>query len=155
MDDHLALIDDAWEWWGAAIEEAQEGRWVRDETERAVVADIVAATNALHGGRLPPFTEDNWYVRIGRISNWAGVIRLAARAGGWDLQPVAGRTPPPAAGMSELLSGIYAMAEPAERWMRRLIEEGRPPSEKDMARAECCFCGPGTMEDLESFFYEG
>ncbi|MFF9505012.1 hypothetical protein [Streptomyces sp. NPDC014656] len=154
MENFPALADDAWEWWGAAIDESQEGRWVRDDVERAVVADVTAATNALHGGRLPPFTEDDWYVRIGRISNWAGVIRLAARAGGWELQPVAGRTPPRPAGMSELLSGIYAMAEQAETWMRQLIEEGRTPPEKDMARAECSFCGPGTMEDLESFFYD-
>ncbi|GFE21132.1 hypothetical protein Sliba_15850 [Streptomyces nigrescens] len=82
MDTFTARLDGAWEWWSAAIEEAQEGRWIRDPVERQVVADIMAATNALHGGRLAPFTEDSWHVRIGRIANWAGVLRLAARAGG-------------------------------------------------------------------------
>ncbi|MER5741517.1 hypothetical protein ABT117_38495 [Streptomyces sp. NPDC002262] len=154
MENFPALVDDAGQWWDAAVEDAQEGRWVRDDVERAVVADIAAATNALHGGRLPPFTEDDWYVRIGRIANWAGVIRLAARAGGWELRPVAGRAPDRPAGMTELLSGIYAIAAPAETWMRRFVEARQPPSEQDMARAEFSFSGPGTLEDLESFFYD-
>ncbi|MFD0574403.1 hypothetical protein ACFQ0T_40705 [Kitasatospora gansuensis] len=111
METFADRIDGAWEWWSAAIEESQEGRWVRDAVERQVLADIVAATNALHGGRPAPFTEDPWQVRIGRIANWAGVLRLAARAGGWALQPVVGRSPAQRAGMAELLSGIYAVGE--------------------------------------------
>jgi hypothetical protein len=64
--------------------------------ERQVIKDIGAATNPLHGGRMAPFTEDSWHIRIGRIANWAGVLRLAARSGGWVLQPVVGRRPPQA-----------------------------------------------------------
>ncbi|MFF9341418.1 hypothetical protein ACF1CG_16975 [Streptomyces sp. NPDC014773] len=46
MENFPALADDAWEWWGAAIDESQEGRWVRDDVERAVVADVTAAPAA-------------------------------------------------------------------------------------------------------------
>ncbi|WP_426361811.1 hypothetical protein [Streptomyces sp. E-08] len=154
MDTFTARLDSAWEWWSAAIEEAQEGRWVRDAVERQVVADIVAATNALHGGRLAPFIEDLWHVRIGRIANWAGALRLAARAGGWELQPVAGRSPKHPAGMAELLSGIYAIGEQGEEWMARLLRERQVPPEKDIGRAEGFLTGPGSMEDLELFFYD-
>lgn len=84
-------------------------RWVRDAVGRQVIMDIGTATNPLHGGRMAPFTEDSLHVRIGRIANWAGVLRLAARSGGWVLQPVVGRRPPHPAGMTELLSGIYAV----------------------------------------------
>jgi hypothetical protein len=154
METFTDRLESAWEWWDAAIEESQEERWVRDAVERQVLADITAATNALHGGRLPPFAGDNWYVRIGRVANWAGVLRLAARAGGWELRPVTGRRPPRPAGMAELLSGIYAVGEQGEIWMRRFIGEGEPPPERDIAGAESFLCGPGSMEDLEAFFYD-
>ncbi|AZQ37813.1 hypothetical protein EJ357_33745 [Streptomyces cyaneochromogenes] len=147
-----ARLEGAWEWWSAAIDEAQEGGWVRDAVEREVMADIRAATNALHGGRLPPFTEDSWHVRIGRIANWAGVLRLAARAGGWELQPVIGQRPAHPAGMAELLSGIYAVGEQGEIWMKQL-REGCPPPEGEIAEAEGFLTGPGSIEDLELFFY--
>jgi hypothetical protein len=147
-------FDGAWEWLSVAIEEAQEGRWVRDALERQVIEDIRAATNALHGGRLAPFTEDLWHVRIGRIANWAGVIRLAARAGGWELQPVVGQRPPRPAGMAELLSGIYAVGEQGEQWMEQLLRGGGPPPEDEIAKAEGFLTGPGSIEDLERFFYD-
>jgi hypothetical protein len=151
MDTFTTRLEGAWEWWSAAIEEAQEGRWVRDAVERQVIADIGAATNALHGGRLAPFTEDSWHVRIGRIANWAGVLRLAARAGEWELQPVVGHSPARPAGMAELLSGIYAIGEQGETWMTQL-REGRLPPENEIARAEGFLTGPGSIEDLELFF---
>ncbi|MGW7638248.1 hypothetical protein [Streptomyces decoyicus] len=153
MDTFTARLDSAWAWWSAAIEEAQEGRWVRDAVERQVMADIGAATNALHGGRLAPFTEDSWHVRIGRIANWAGVLRLAARAGGWELQPVVGHSPTCPAGMAELLSGIYAVGEQGEIWMKQLLK-GELPPEDEMAKAEGFLTGPGSIEDLELFFYD-
>ncbi|MFI1973279.1 hypothetical protein [Streptomyces cinnamoneus] len=153
MDTFANRLDGAWEWWSAAIEETQQGRWVRDDVERQVMQDIRAATNALHGGRTAPFTEDSWHVRVGRIANWAGVLRLAARAGGWELQPVAGRTPPDPAGIAELLSGIYAIGEQGEIWMRRLLR-GTPPPEDEIAKAEAFLTGPGSIEDLELFFYD-
>jgi hypothetical protein len=92
--------------------------------ERQVMADIRAATNALHGGRLTPFTEDLWHVRIGRITNWARVIRLAARAGEWELQPVVGQSPPHPAGMAELQSGTYAVGEQGEEVHRQVFPAG-------------------------------
>ncbi|MFE3071353.1 hypothetical protein [Streptomyces sp. NPDC059247] len=154
MDVFTDRMDDAWEWWAAAVEEAQEGRWVRDAVERQVMADVMAATNALHGGRTAPFTEDGWHVRIGRIANWAGVLRLAARAGGWELRPVVGHRPGRPAGMAELLSAVYAIGEQGERWMTLLLREGRVPPEKEIARAEAFLTGPGSVEDLELFFYD-
>ena len=153
MDTFTARLEGAWEWWSAAIEEAQEGRWVRDAVERQVMADITAANNALHGGRLAPFTEDSWHVRIGRIANWAGVLRLAARAGEWELQPVVGPSPTHPAGMAELLSGIYAIGEQGEIWMTQLRERRSPP-ENEIAQAEGFLTGPGSIEDLELFFYD-
>ncbi|MER7754771.1 hypothetical protein [Kitasatospora sp. NPDC097643] len=153
MDGFASRIDGAWEWWDAAIEDAQEGRWVRTPAERQIIDDLVAATNALHGGRLPPFTNDSWHVRLGRIANWAGALRLAARAGGWQLTPVAGTTPPRPAGMAELLSGIYAIGEQGERWLRSLRTDG-PPPETDVAGAEAFLTGPGSVEDLRQFFYD-
>ncbi|MEU7281682.1 hypothetical protein AB0A69_23345 [Streptomyces sp. NPDC045431] len=153
-DDFKKRVEDAWEWWGAAIEESQEGRWVRDAVEREVLADITAATNPLHDGRLPPFPEDSWHVRIGRVANWAGALRLAARAGGWELQPIAGRTPPQPAGMAELLSGIYAVGRQGEVWSKQLLSGGGPPAEADIAAAECFLHGPGSMDDLQQFFYD-
>jgi hypothetical protein len=153
MDTFASRLDGARVWLDAAIEESQEGRWVRDAVERQVMADIRAATNALHGGRSAPFTEDSWHVRIGRIANWAGVLRLAARAGGWELRPVVGHSPTHPAGMTELLSGIYAIGEQGERWMRQLLE-GVLPSGDEIAQAEGFLSGPGSVEDLELFFYD-
>ncbi|WSA81664.1 hypothetical protein OG930_42820 [Streptomyces sp. NBC_01799] len=153
MDAFADRLDSGWEWWHAAIEEAQEGRWVRDAVERHVMKDIRAATNPLHGGRMAPFTEDSWHVRIGRIANWAGVLRLAARSGGWVLQPVTGRRPPHPAGMAELLSGIYAVGEQGEIWMKQLLK-GELPPEDEIAKAEGFLTGPGSIEDLELFFYD-
>ncbi|MFJ5096909.1 hypothetical protein [Streptomyces sp. NPDC088557] len=157
MDTSTARLDDAWEWWTASVEEAREGRWVRDAVERQVMADIMAATNALHGGRPAPSTEDAWHVRIGRIgriANWAGGLRLAARAGGWALRPVVGRSPGDPVGMAEPLSGVYAIGEQGERGMTRLLRESRVPPEKEIARAEAFLTGPGSVEDLEPFFYD-
>jgi hypothetical protein len=153
MDTFTARLDGAWAWWSAAIEESQEGCWVRDAVERQVIADIMTATNALHGGRLAPYTEDSWHVRIGRISNWAGVLRLAARAGGWELRSVVGHRPTRPAGMAELLSGIYAIGEQGEMWMKQL-RKGRLPREDEVSQAESFLTGPGTVEDLELFFYD-
>ncbi|MET7702278.1 hypothetical protein [Streptomyces sp. NPDC005485] len=154
MDTFAGRFDGAWEWWSAAVEEAQEGRWVRNALERQVLADITAATNALHGGRTAPLTEDSWHVRIGRIANWAGVLRLAARAGGWELRPVAGRSPAHPAGMAELLSGIYAVGEQGEQWMKQFLSGGGTPPEGEIARAEGFLVGPGSVEDLQLFFYD-
>jgi hypothetical protein len=153
MDTFADRFDGGWKWWEAAVEEAQEGRWVRDAVERQVIEDIGAATNPLCGGRMAPFTEDSWHMRIGRIANWAGVLRLAARSGGWVLQPVVGCRPPRPAGMAELLSGIYAVGEQGEIWMRQFLK-GELPSEGEMAKAEGFFTGPGSVEDLELFFYD-
>ncbi|MHB9859008.1 hypothetical protein [Streptomyces sp. YIM S03343] len=153
MDTFADRFDGGWMWWEAAIEEAQEGRWVRDAVERQVIEDIGAATNPLCGGRMAPFTEDSWHVRIGRIANWAGVLRLAARSGRWVLRPVAGRRPPHPAGMAELLSGIYAVGEQGEIWMRQLLK-GELPPEDEIAKAEGFLTGPGSVEDLELFFYD-
>lgn len=152
MERFADRLESAREWWDAAVEESQEGRWVRDAVERQVLADVMAATNALHGGRLPPFAEDDWYVRIGRVANWAGVLRLAARAGGWELRPVTGHPPPRPSGMAELLCGIYAVGEQGERWMRRFLADRVPPAESDIAAAEGFLCGPGSMEDLDAYF---
>lgn len=153
MDTFANRLDGGWKWWEAAIEEAQEGRWVRDAVERQVIKDLLAATNPLHDGRMAPFTDDSWHVRLGRIANWAGVLRLAARSGGWVLQPVAGHRPPHPAGMAELLSGIYAVGEQGEIWMKRFLK-GEPPPEDEVARAEGFLTGPGSAEDLELFFYD-
>ncbi|OKJ75419.1 hypothetical protein AMK30_13415 [Streptomyces sp. CB02460] len=153
MDTFADRLDAGRAWWDAAVEEAQQGRWVRDAVERQVILDIGAATNPLHGGRAAPFTEDSWHVRLGRIANWAGVLRLAARAGGWVLQPVVGRNPPPRAGMAALLSGIYVVAEQGEIWMGRLLA-GELPPEYEVSKAEAFFNGPGSIEDLELFFYD-
>ncbi|GAB3956083.1 hypothetical protein [Streptomyces sparsus] len=153
MDTFADRLDGWGKWWEAAIEAAQEGRWVRDAVERQVIRDIRAATDPLHGGRSAPFTGDSWHVRIGRIANWAGVVRLAARSGGWVLEPVAGRNPPTPAGMSELLSGIHAVGEQGEIWMRQLLR-GELPAEDEIAKAEGFLTGPGSIEDLELFFYD-
>jgi hypothetical protein len=145
-------FDFAWDWWTAAIEDAQEGRWVRSAVERQVMADITAATNPLHGGLLPPFTGESWHVRVGRIASWAGVLRLAARAGGWELRPVAGAPERPA-GMVQLLSGLYALGEQGEAWLKQL-QAGETPPERAVADAERLLTGPGSVEELEAFFYD-
>jgi hypothetical protein len=146
------VFDLAWDWWTAAIEDAQEGRWVRSAVERQIMADITAATSPLHGGRLPPFTGESWHVRVGRIAGWAGVLRLAARAGGWELRPVAGDPERPA-GMVQLLSGLYALGEQGETWLKQL-QAGETPPERAVADAECLLTGPGSVEELEAFFYD-
>ncbi|MFE5113554.1 hypothetical protein [Streptomyces sp. NPDC056663] len=92
-------------------------------------------------------------MRIGRIANWAGVLRLAARAGGWVLQPGAGRRPPQPAGMAELMSGIYAVGEQGEIWMKQLLKDELPPGD-EIAKAEGFLTGPGSIADLELFFYD-
>ncbi|WP_406233205.1 hypothetical protein [Nocardia sp. NBC_01009] len=147
-------LEAACQWRCAAVDASQDGYWVRDAVERQVIADISAATNALHGGRMPPFVGDSWHVRIGRIANWAGVLRLAACAGGWELRSVVGHNPPRPAGMTELLSGIYAVAEQGEIWGRQLLADQLTPPEREIALAEGFFIGPGSIEDLELFFYD-
>jgi hypothetical protein len=102
---------------------------------------------------MSPFTGDSWHVRLGRIANWAGVLRLAARAGGWELRPVVGRRPGRPAGMVELLSGIYAIGEHGEIWMKQLLA-GEVPPEGVVAQAEGFLTGPGSVEDLALFFYD-
>ncbi|MCX5384517.1 hypothetical protein [Streptomyces sp. NBC_00083] len=153
MDTFKSRLHAASEWCSAAIDESQEGRWVRDAVERQVMRDIRCATNPLHGGRTAPFSDDPGRVRVGRIANWAGVLRLAARAGDWVLRPVAGRRPPRPAGMAELLSGIYAVGEQGEIWMKRCLA-GEMPPQAELAKAECFLSGPGSIEDLELFFYD-
>ncbi|MFF7728260.1 hypothetical protein [Streptomyces sp. NPDC008001] len=167
-----ARLTAAHDWLDLAIEAQQEGDWKPDETERRVLVDLVAATNPLHGGSLPPHTGDSLYVRIGRISNWAGAVRLAARAGGWQLFPVAGEDPSVLdrpAGMADLLSGIYALAEQGEQWQAMLLQTARtvprgqtveeavrrqhPEFARELAAAEAFFTGPGSLEDLPQFFY--
>ncbi|MFD8328490.1 hypothetical protein [Streptomyces lydicus] len=171
----------AWDWLSRAIDAQQDGVWVLDEVEWQVLADVRAATNALHGGHLPPHTREPVHVRVGRLANWAGVCRLAARAGGWQLFPVAGTDASAATGpvgMADLLSGIYALAEQGERWkalIRTAVQrrhaadragealpeqslEARlnalhPGFERDLADAEAFFTGPGSLEDLHLFFY--
>ncbi|WP_190022945.1 hypothetical protein [Streptomyces hiroshimensis] len=165
----LAAAED---WLDFAIEAWQEGHWTPQDTERRVLADLVAATNPLHGGSLPPHTGDSLYVRIGRITNWAGALRLAARAGGWELFPVTGRDPAALtrpAGMADLLSAVYALAEQGEKWQKSLlaaagtvdrdrgrsltqaVEDRHPGLERELAAAECFFNGPGSLDDLPLF----
>jgi hypothetical protein len=60
VDAFADRFDHAWQWCDAAIEEAQEGRWIRDAVERQVLEDVQVATNALHSGRHAPFVEDVW-----------------------------------------------------------------------------------------------
>ncbi|MFI9325949.1 hypothetical protein ACIGZJ_00215 [Kitasatospora sp. NPDC052868] len=179
--DFASRLAAAEDWTSAALEAQQEGLWVLTGTERRILADIVAATNPLHGGRLPPHDDESVYVRLGRIRNWAGVLRLAARAGSFELRPVVGTDPSSQtrpAGMADLLSGIYALAEQGERWQRLMLAtvaelnaaaRNRPPQErqdldqalaereprfaKDLAAAEHFFTGPGSLEDLPLFLY--
>ncbi|MFJ3090416.1 hypothetical protein [Streptomyces sp. NPDC086838] len=55
--------------------------------------------------------------------------------------------------MAVLLSGIYAVGEQGEIWMRRLRTGLVPPAD-EIARAEGFLTGPGSVEDLELFFYD-
>ena len=55
--------------------------------------------------------------------------------------------------MSELLSGIYAVGEQGEIWMQQLLKGDLPP-EEEIAAAENFLTGPGSIEDLELFFYD-
>ncbi|MER5866645.1 hypothetical protein [Kitasatospora sp. NPDC002040] len=179
--DFASLLAAAEEWTSAALGAQQEGLWALTETERRVLADVVVATNPLHGGRLPPHDGESVHVRLGRIRNWAGVLRLAARAGGWDLHPVVGSDPSfltRPIGMPDLLSGIYALAEQGERWQQLMLTtiddlnaktrrqpqqrpgdldqalaEREPRFARDLAAAERFFTGPGSLEDLLLFFY--
>ncbi|MFG2843079.1 hypothetical protein ACGF12_07855 [Kitasatospora sp. NPDC048296] len=151
MDEFATRLDAAWEWWHAAIEDAQEGRWTRTLLERQVMDDIAAATIGF--GYPDPSAELSLRARLCRIATWAGVLRLAARAGGWTLSPVVGATPPRPAGMAELLSAVYAVGEQSELWLRRLPADGPPPPGA-VARFEGFVTGPGSVEDLRQFFYD-
>ncbi|MFJ3174336.1 hypothetical protein ACIPJK_26605 [Streptomyces roseus] len=55
--------------------------------------------------------------------------------------------------MAELLSGIYAVGEQGEIWMRQL-QRGELPPEGEIAQAEAFLTGPGSIEDLALFFYD-
>ncbi|MER6221117.1 hypothetical protein ABT189_11105 [Streptomyces sp900105755] len=177
--DFASRLAAAEDWTSAALEAHQVGLWVLTGTERQILADVTAATNPLHGGDLPPHDDESVYVRLGRISNWAGVLRLAARAGGWELHPVVGMNPSSLTrpiGMADLLSGIYALAEQGERWQQLMLAtiagrnaaareqspqqrqdlgqalaERVPRFAKDLATAEGFFTGPGSLDDLSHF----
>jgi hypothetical protein len=153
MEVFAERLDSAREWLAAAIGDAQAGRWSRDAVARRVVADLVAATAQPGGWRMPPFDHHPLAVRIENIARWDGLLRAAAQAGGWGLQPVTGRRPARPAGMSELLSAIHAIGAQGTIWSERL-RAGDVPAERDLARAESFFTGPGTIEDLESHFYD-
>ncbi|MER5312059.1 hypothetical protein ABT034_30200 [Streptomyces sp. NPDC002773] len=56
--------------------------------------------------------------------------------------------------MAELLSGIYAIGEQGEKWMTQLLREGLVPAEQEIAEAGGFLTGPGSMADLELFFYD-
>ncbi|MCG6499819.1 hypothetical protein [Kitasatospora sp. A2-31] len=179
--DFASLLTAAEDWTSAALEAQQEGAWVLTSLERRILDDLVAATNPLHGGHLPPHDNESLYVRLGRIRNWAGVVRLAAQAGGWELRPLAGTDPSSLTrplGMADLLSGIYALAEQGERWQQRMLAtiadrntaaRSRPAGQQEtldqalarrepqfarnLAAAEAFFTGPGSMEDLSLFVH--
>ncbi|MEU2427819.1 hypothetical protein ABZ619_43765 [Streptomyces sp. NPDC007851] len=55
--------------------------------------------------------------------------------------------------MTELLSGIYAVGEQGEIWMRQLLK-GELPPEDETAKAEGFLTGPESVEDLELFSYD-
>lgn len=188
-DDHLAYdpaeyrsrAAAAADWLHRAIEAQQEGEWALSDLEWQILADVMASTNPMHGSRLPPHVHDHVRVRVARISNWAGILRLAARAGGWELLSVAGKDPASWSSpvdMRVLLSAIYALAEQGERWqemitatvtvlnavardnqgsrkqtLEQAISERNPKFERHLANAETFFTGPGSLEDLRLFFY--
>ncbi|MFD8701201.1 hypothetical protein ACFV1W_01080 [Kitasatospora sp. NPDC059648] len=149
MDAFTRRMDAAWEWWSAAVEDSQEGRWIRTEAERRIIDDIAAATVGCPPapGGLP------WRARLARVVRWAAVLRLAAQAGGWELLPVAGAAPPRPAGMAVLLSAVYAVGEQGEIWLDALGAEGPPPLAQAV-EAEAFLFGPGSVEDLRQFFYD-
>ncbi|CAM5422938.1 hypothetical protein BOQ63_020770 [Streptomyces viridifaciens] len=149
MDGFEQRMDSAWEWWGAAIEDSQEGRWIRTDDERRIIDDIAAAAV----GCPPSPDELPWRARLARIVRWAAVLRLAAGAGGWELAPVAGAAPPRPAGMAALLSAVYAVGEQGEIWLRGLPADGPPPV-AEVLKAEAFLFGPGSVEDLRQFFYD-
>ncbi|MFD7449034.1 hypothetical protein [Kitasatospora sp. NPDC059827] len=149
MDEVASRLRGAWEWWHAAIEDSQEGHWIRTDFEREVVDDIAAVTV---GGPVPS-GELPWRGRLARMAMWGSAVRLAAKAGGWELTSVVGVDPPRPAGMAELLSALYAVGELGELWLIRLKEDG-PPSAVLAARAEAFLFGPGSAEDLRQFFYD-
>ncbi|MFJ4189702.1 hypothetical protein [Kitasatospora sp. NPDC089509] len=149
MDEFSRRLDSAWEWWDAAVEDSQEGRWIRSDAERRMIDDIAAATV----GCPPSSTELPWPARLARIVRWAAVLRLAAGAGGWELTPVTGAAPPRPAGMAVLLSGVYAVGEQGELWRDALPTTGPPPV-AEVVKAEAFLFGPGSVEDLRQFFYD-
>ncbi|RKT16284.1 hypothetical protein BX285_0616 [Streptomyces sp. 1114.5] len=149
MDAFETRLHSAWEWWDAAIEDAQEGRWTRTPLERRATDEIAAAVPAY----LDPSADIPWPARLDRLASWAGTIRRAARAGGWQLRPVDGVTPPRPAGMAELLCAIHAVGEQAEAWLRRLPVDGPPPA-REVVKVEAFLSGPGSAEDLRQFFYD-
>jgi hypothetical protein len=55
--------------------------------------------------------------------------------------------------MVELLSGIYAIGEHGEIWMKQLLA-GEVPPEGVVAQAEGFLTRPGSVEDLALFFYD-
>jgi hypothetical protein len=55
--------------------------------------------------------------------------------------------------MAELLSGILAIGEQGEIWMTQ-HREGRLPPGDEIAQAEGFLTGPGSIEELELFFYD-
>ncbi|MER7669436.1 hypothetical protein ABTY61_13315 [Kitasatospora sp. NPDC096128] len=148
-DEFTRRMAAAWEWWDAAIEDSQEGRWIRTDAERRMIDDIAAATV----GCPTPSTDLPWRARLARIVRWAAVLRLAARAGGWELTPVGDTPPPRPAGMAVLLSALYAVGEQGELWLDALRTDG-PPSLAEVVRAEAFLFGPGSAEDLRQFFYD-
>ncbi|MFD0345025.1 hypothetical protein ACFQ0M_00920 [Kitasatospora aburaviensis] len=93
--DFASLLAAAEDWTSAALEAQQEGSWVLTSVERRILDDLVAATNPLHGGSLPPHDDESLYVRLGRIRNWAGAVRLAAQAGAGNSGPSRERPRPP------------------------------------------------------------
>ncbi|MFF3358751.1 hypothetical protein ACFYWN_40525 [Streptomyces sp. NPDC002917] len=48
---------------------------------------------------------------------------------------------------------IYVVGEQGEIWMKQLLK-GELPPEDEIAKAEGFLTGPGSIEDLELFFYD-
>ncbi|MFF1845550.1 hypothetical protein ACFVW9_28150 [Streptomyces sp. NPDC058217] len=55
--------------------------------------------------------------------------------------------------MAELMSGIYAIGEQGEIWMKQLLKDELPPGD-EIAKAEGFLTGSGSIADLELFFYD-